>query len=59
VADNIAKKIKDFSPTPEQSFVLGLPTGSPPLGIYKKLIEYYKKGLVSFKNVILLIWMSM
>jgi len=33
-------------------FVLGLPTGSSPLGTYKKLVELYKAGKVSFKNVI-------
>lgn len=33
-------------------FVLGLPTGSTPLGMYKKLIELYKAGRVSFKNVV-------
>ena len=33
-------------------FVLGLPTGSSPIGVYKKLIEMNKAGKVSFKNVI-------
>ena len=33
-------------------FVLGLPTGSSPLGTYQKLIEYHKAGKVSFSNVI-------
>lgn len=28
-----------------------LPTGSTPLGCYKKLIEYYKNGEVSFQYV--------
>ena len=36
----------------ERPFVLGLPTGSSPLGVYKKLIEMNKEGKVSFKNVI-------
>jgi glucosamine-6-phosphate deaminase len=48
----IAQKINKFNPTPEKPFVLGLPTGSSPLGTYKKLIEFYKKGEVSFKNVV-------
>ncbi|HHU55205.1 MAG TPA: glucosamine-6-phosphate deaminase [Acholeplasmataceae bacterium] len=30
---------------------LGLATGSSPLGLYEKLIESYKKGEISFKNV--------
>ena len=33
-------------------FVLGLPTGSSPLGVYKRLVEANKKGEVSFKNVV-------
>ena len=35
-----------------KSFVLGLPTGSTPIGIYKNLILFYKNGELSFKNVI-------
>ena len=31
--------------------VLGLPTGTSPIGTYKKLIEYYKAGLLSFAKV--------
>ncbi|MBQ5489732.1 MAG: glucosamine-6-phosphate deaminase [Oscillospiraceae bacterium] len=36
----------------EGKFVLGLPTGSSPLGVYAKLIEMNKAGEVSFENVI-------
>ena len=32
--------------------VLGLATGSTPIGLYKKLIEFYKGGKVDFSNVI-------
>jgi len=32
--------------------VLGLPTGSSPLGIYNELISLYKAGAVSFRNVV-------
>lgn len=32
-------------------FVLGLPTGSTPLGMYRKLIEFYKAGTISFQYV--------
>ena len=35
----------------EKKFVLGLSTGRSPLGLYKELVEMYKKGEVSFKNV--------
>jgi glucosamine-6-phosphate deaminase len=51
-ANYIANKIENFAPTPERPFVLGLPTGSTPLGTYAKLIELYKTGNVSFKYVI-------
>ena len=33
-------------------FILGLPTGSSPLGVYKRLIEANKAGKVTFKNVV-------
>jgi len=52
VAEYIAQKINAFKPTAEKPFVLGLPTGSSPLGTYKKLIELHKTGVVSFKNVV-------
>ncbi len=48
----IAQRINDFLPSDEKPFVLGLPTGSSPLGTYKKLIELNKAGEVSFKNVV-------
>jgi glucosamine-6-phosphate deaminase len=32
--------------------VLGLPTGSSPLGMYKKLIEKYQQGILDFSEVI-------
>jgi len=51
-ANYVAKRIKDLAPTDSAPFVLGLPTGSSPLGMYKELIELNKKGVVSFKNVI-------
>jgi glucosamine-6-phosphate deaminase len=52
VAIYIADKIKTFSPTSNRPFVLGLPTGSTPLGIYKKLVSLYKNNYVSFQNVV-------
>lgn len=48
----IVKKINNANPTEEHPFVLGLPTGSTPLGVYKKLIEFNKAGAISFKNVV-------
>jgi glucosamine-6-phosphate deaminase len=52
VANYISTKINDFSPSSERPFVLGLPTGSTPLGVYSKLIELCRQGLLSFKHVI-------
>ena len=34
-ANHIAWRIATFAPTPDKPFVLGLPTGSTPLGVYK------------------------
>ena len=51
-ADYIAAKIINAKPTSEKPFVLGLPTGSTPLGVYKRLIELNQKGILSFKHVI-------
>ena len=52
VADYITTKINQFSPTAERPFVLGLPTGSTPLGVYEKLIGLYEEGKVSFRHVV-------
>lgn len=51
-AYHIASRINEAKPTPDKPFVLGLPTGSTPLGTYKKLIELNKAGKVSFENVV-------
>jgi len=51
-AQHIADKINQYGATPDKPFVLGLPTGSTPIGTYKALIELNKAGKVSFKNVV-------
>lgn len=51
-ANYIAAKINSFNPSKERPFILGLPTGSTPLGTYRELINLHKKGIVSFKNVV-------
>lgn len=51
-ANYIARKIQLANPTESKPFILGLPTGSSPLLIYKELISLYKTGKVSFKNVV-------
>ena len=49
-ANYIAEKIKNHKE--DRPFVLGLPTGSSPLGVYAELIKKNKAGEISFKNVI-------
>jgi len=48
----LARRIKDFHPTPERPFVLGLPTGASPVGTYQNLVELHKEGRISFENVV-------
>ena len=49
-AHYIAAKINAH--TEDRPFVLGLPTGSSPIGVYKELIKMNKAGEVSFANVV-------
>jgi len=51
-ANYVAGKINELCPSDSKPFVLGLPTGSSPLGMYKELIKLNKAGSVSFKNVV-------
>ena len=51
-AQYIINKINDFAPTKNKPFVLGLPTGSSPVGTYQEIVKLHKAGKVSFENVI-------
>jgi glucosamine-6-phosphate deaminase len=51
-AHRIVDKIKRFNPTADKPFVLGLPTGSSPIGTYKEIVRLHQKGEISFQNVI-------
>lgn len=51
-ANHIVARINEFKPTRDRPFVLGLPTGSTPLGVYKELIRRHKAGDVSFAHVV-------
>ena len=51
-ANYVVYKINRFRPTADRPFVLGLPTGSSPLGMYKELIKQNQEGKVSFKHVV-------
>jgi glucosamine-6-phosphate deaminase len=52
VARYVVDKINKHTSSSKKPFVLGLPTGSSPLGTYQKLIELHRQGAVSFKNVV-------
>ena len=51
-AKYIKERIRQFKPSLDRPFVLGLPTGSSPIGTYKALVELYKKGDLSFEHVV-------
>lgn len=51
-ANYVAARINEAEPTAERPFVLGCPTGSSPLGMYRELIKLNKEGKVSFRNVV-------
>jgi len=51
-AAHVANAINQFKPTANKPFVLGLPTGSSPLGMYKELARLNQKKAVSFSNVV-------
>ena len=52
VANYVAAKINHANPNEKKPFVLGLPTGSSPLGMYKELIKLNQSNVVSFKHVV-------
>jgi glucosamine-6-phosphate deaminase len=52
ISNSSKDRIKAFAPTSTHPFVLGLPTGSSPVLIYKILVEKYKAGEISFENVV-------
>ncbi|HJQ29029.1 MAG TPA: glucosamine-6-phosphate deaminase, partial [Rubrobacter sp.] len=45
VADAIARMLRD-----EHSTVFLLPTGTTPLGMYRRLVEMYRTGEISFSG---------
>ena len=51
-ANHIVERIKAFNPTEKKPFVLGLPTGSTPIGTYRELVRLHQEGKISFKNVV-------
>ena len=55
VAGYILQRIKEYDPTPERPFVLGLPTGGSPTEVYRLLAASYKAGEVR-RHGATLIW---
>lgn len=49
-ANYIVAKINNLKGS--KPFILGLPTGSSPIGVYKELVRMNKEGTVSFSNVV-------
>jgi glucosamine-6-phosphate deaminase len=48
----VARRIQaNSAASPQRNFVLGLPTGSTPVGMYRRLVELYKAGSLSFSRV--------
>ncbi|ORY04795.1 glucosamine-6-phosphate isomerase [Basidiobolus meristosporus CBS 931.73] len=52
IAEYVRSRIIEFDPSEDKPFVLGLPTGSSPIGLYKALIQFYKEGTLSFRHVV-------
>ena len=51
-AHHVVETIKAFQPTAEKPFVLGLPTGSSPMGMYAEIVKAVKAGEISFTHVL-------
>ncbi len=51
-ANYIARKIVLSGASEERPFVLGLPTGSSPIGVYNELVNLFREKKVSFEHVV-------
>lgn len=51
-ANHVIERINAFGATPDHPFVLGLPTGSSPIGMYQQLVAACREGRVTFRNVV-------
>lgn len=51
-ANYMVEAINKANPTKENPFILGLPTGGTYIPVYKEVVDLYKRGKVSFENVI-------
>ncbi|OHD80339.1 MAG: glucosamine-6-phosphate deaminase [Spirochaetes bacterium RIFOXYC1_FULL_54_7] len=49
----VARSIAEYNAEDkDRDFVLGLPTGSSPIGMYRRLVELHKAGSLSFSRVV-------
>lgn len=51
-ASYITRVVNKANPTEKKPCVLGLPTGSSPVPVYKCLVDLNKKGKISFANIV-------
>ncbi len=51
-AELVISRINAFAPTEDRPFVLGLPTGGTPVGMYERLVAACKAGQLSFRHVV-------
>lgn len=51
-ANHVIRRINAAQPTKDKPFVLGLPTGSSPAGMYRELVKACREGRLSFRNVV-------
>jgi glucosamine-6-phosphate deaminase len=48
----VVHSIRQFNPSKDRPFVMGLPTGSTPIGLYQNLIKLHKAKKISFAHVV-------
>jgi glucosamine-6-phosphate deaminase len=48
----VGRRIKRAAPTAKKPYVLGLPTGSSPIPTYRRMVELYAAGKLSFAHVV-------
>ena len=58
-ANHVIERINQFNPTPGRKFVLGLPTGSSPVGMYNALVEANRAGKFHLRTLSPSTWTSM
>lgn len=52
IAEEIAQLIRDRGAREQRNVVLGLATGSSPLGVYRELVRMHREEKLSFANVV-------